>query len=80
MEIHNAQIDLVVVRSKGDYVVGRTGRIVDIDRDKRRVRVAWEGFNKTWVHAGVVEPIMNPYKIETGPEPNCYPVYIKLKA
>ena len=80
MEIHNAQIDLVVVRSKGDYVVGRTGRIVDIDKDKRRVRVAWEGFNKTWVLADCVEPIMNPYKIEPGPEPNCYPRYVKLKA
>lgn len=79
MKIEEAKLDLIVVRSKGDYVVGRTGRIVDIDEDNRRVRVAWEGFNKTWVKVECVELHSIPYRIEfSAHSRNLYPQYVKL--
>jgi len=52
-----------VVRSKGDYVVGRTGLIVAIDLDKNRAQVAWKGETKTWVSFKAIEPTSIPYKI-----------------
>lgn len=63
MNYQDAQIGQEVVRSKGDYVVGRTGEIIDRDETKNRVRVAWKGENKTWVSCDSVEPTFIPYEI-----------------
>lgn len=38
-----------VVRTKGDYVVGRTGVIIEINNETKRARVDWHGETKTWV-------------------------------
>jgi hypothetical protein len=62
MNIQNATIGLQVVRSKGDYVVGRVGDIIDIDTEKNRVKVSWG----TWVSISVVEPTSIPYEIIEG--------------
>ena len=53
-----------VVRSKGDYVVGRIGKIVEIDNDKKRARVDWVGETKTWVSFSVVAKTSIPYRID----------------
>lgn len=63
MNFQDTQIGQSVVRSKGDYVVGRTGEIIDRDEDKQRVRVAWKGYNKTWVAVASIELTMFPYEI-----------------
>ena len=52
-----------VVRSTGDYVVGRIGNVVAIDTDKNRVQVAWKGATTTWVSVNAVEPTSIHYKI-----------------
>lgn len=53
-----------VVRSKGDYVVGRKGPVVEIDEVNGRARVAWnEGGGRTWVKFDVIEPTSIPYEI-----------------
>lgn len=44
-----------VVRTKGDYVVGRKGIVVDTDPAKNRVQVDWYGNPKTWVSINVIE-------------------------
>ena len=59
----NIQIGLEVVRSKGDYVVGRIGKVVAIDFDKNRAQVQWNHENKTWVSFSVIEPTSIPYEI-----------------
>lgn len=53
----NFSIGMEVIRTKGDYVRGRTGQIVAIDHDKQRVQVAWKGSPKTWVKFDVIERI-----------------------
>ena len=64
MNIQTAQIGQEVVRSKGDYVVGRIGNILAIDYDKNRVQVSWESyFPTTWVKVDCVELTSIPYKI-----------------
>ena len=45
----NIEIGTEVVRSKGDYVVGRIGSVVAIDLDKNRAQVSWNCGIKTWV-------------------------------
>ncbi len=52
-----------VVRSKGDYVVGRIGIIIEIDNQKNRARVDWIDNPKTWVSFTVIEPTSIPYYI-----------------
>lgn len=66
MNITDAKIDLEVVRSKGDYVVGRIGKIIAIDQHANRVQVAWNNLPKTWVKADVIEPTSTPYQILSG--------------
>lgn len=51
-----------VVRSKGDYVVGYVGCVIDIDIDKLRARVNW-GENRTWVSFAALELTSIPYEI-----------------
>ncbi len=62
MNIQATQIGQEVVRSKGDYVVGRTGTILAIDYDKNRVQVSWG----SWVKVDAVEPTSIPYQITDG--------------
>lgn len=61
----DAKIGIRVVRSKGDYVVGRTGEIIEIDNEKNRVRVDWNEGTRTWVAIGSVELESIPYEIKT---------------
>lgn len=63
MTITEAQIGVEVVRSKGDYVVGRTGSIVAIDADKNRAQVAWSFGPITWVALASMELASIPYEI-----------------
>jgi len=55
-----------VVRSKGDYVVGRIGNVVSIDAEKNRAQVEWKGETKTWVAFGSLELTSIPYEIVAG--------------
>ena len=64
MKITEATIGLEVVRSKGDYVVGRIGNIIEIDLEKMRVNVNWKFANKSWVSINSVEPTSIPYQID----------------
>ena len=59
----NATIGQQVVRSKGDYVVGRIGNIIAIDTEKSRAQVDWNGETKTWVSFNSLEPTSIPYEI-----------------
>ncbi len=43
-----------VIRVSSDYTNGRKGPIVEIDHEKGRARVAWEGHPKTWVKFSVL--------------------------
>lgn len=60
-------IGLEVVRSIGDYVVGRVGKVIEIDNVKGRARVQWEAGVKTWVKFTVIEPTSIPYEIRSTP-------------
>lgn len=77
MNFQDTAIGQSVVRSKGDYVVGRTGEIIDRDENRQRVRVAWQGENRTWVSVGSIELTSTPYEIIPGnPEViRSYPKY-----
>jgi len=55
-----------VVRSVGDYVVGRTGLVVALDLVKNRAQVEWCGETKTWVSFKAIEPTSIPYEILPG--------------
>ena len=77
------QISQEVVRSKGDYVVGRTGLVVDIDSEKSRAQVEWYCDPKTWVSFTALEPTSVPYEIVDGAYNkrtgrHSYPKYRKL--
>lgn len=63
MNFQDVQIGQQVVRSKGDYVVGRIGEVIEKDEVNQRVRVAWAGETKTWVSVNSVEPTFIPYEI-----------------
>ena len=80
---YDFQIGDNVVRSKGDYVVGRTGDILELDLEKNRARVFWtnEGL-RTWVSFNAIAPTTIPYRIEPSrqikPGKWVYPKYVKL--
>lgn len=57
------EINQEVVRSRGDYVVGRIGIVVALDSAKRRAQVAWNNNPKTWVSFDSIEPTSIPYEI-----------------
>lgn len=67
-----------VVRTKGDYVVGRTGLIVAIDTEKNRAQVDWKPDPKTWVSFNSLELTSIPYKIVR--KPGSYPKYYKTNS
>ena len=52
-----------VVRTKDQYHVGYTGRIIEVDEVKKRVRVAWYNAPKTWVRFDVIALTSIPYEI-----------------
>jgi hypothetical protein len=52
-----------VVRSKGDYVVGRVGTIIAIDDEKQRAQVEWNHDPKSWVSFKSLELTSIPYEI-----------------
>ena len=52
------KVDQEVIRTKGDYVVGRKGMIVEIK--EQRARVAWYGHPRTWVSLDVIEHTLRP--------------------
>lgn len=62
-DIKHLKVGDEVVRSKGDYVVGRTGKIIAINKDKNRAQVDWFGNSKTWVSLDSIEPTSIPYAI-----------------
>jgi hypothetical protein len=74
MKNANLTIGQEVVRSKGDYVVGRIGLVVAIDAEKNRAQVEWNGNTKTWVSFNAIELTSNPYEIVT--EKGKWPKYI----
>ena len=55
-----------VVRSKGDYVVGRVGEILEIDTEKQRARVGWDQADRSWVAFKSLELESVPYEILPG--------------
>jgi hypothetical protein len=63
MNISNVRRGLEVVRSKGDYVVGSIGNVIDVDNIKQRAQVDWNNAKKTWVSADSIEPTDIPYEI-----------------
>lgn len=82
MFLSDAKIGIRVVRSKGDYVVGRTGSIIDIDEKSGRCQIDWDGSPKTWVAIDSIELENIPYEIieqplnkRTGRYP--YPKYVR---
>lgn len=67
-----------VVRTKGDYVVGRVGKIFAIDTIKMRAQVKWDGVPMTWVSFNALELTSIPYEILK--KGTTYPKYRKLIA
>lgn len=63
MHYQDVQIGQQVVRSKGDYVVGRIGEVVNKDEAKNRAQISWSGNTKTWVSVNAIEPTFIPYEI-----------------
>lgn len=57
------EIGTEVVRSKGDYVVGRVGSVVAVDAEKNRAQICWLTAPKSWVSFSVIEPTYIPYEI-----------------
>jgi hypothetical protein len=63
MTTQKFQIGQEVVRSKGDYVVGRIGKIISIDTEKHRAQVEWYNAPKSWVTFTALELTSIPYEI-----------------
>jgi hypothetical protein len=63
MTTTQATIGAEVVRSKGDYVVGRVGKIIAIDSEKGRAQVSWNTSDTTWVKFDSLELTSIPYEI-----------------
>jgi hypothetical protein len=64
MTTQNFQIGQEIVRSKGDYVVGRVGVIIALDTEKKRAQVKWNEDPKSWVLFTAIELTSKPYVIE----------------
>lgn len=74
MKKQNFEIGQEVVRTKGDYVVGRVGIIEAIDDVKNRVQVQWYNEVKTWISVNSIALTSIPYEIVR--RPNGYPKYM----
>lgn len=55
-----------VVRLKGDYTVGRIGKVLEIDHENNRAQVKWLYYPKSWVSITSIELTSVPYKIIEG--------------
>lgn len=78
MKIEEVKVGFQVVRSKGDYVVGRKGIILSTRLDhlgRNQVQVMWDSGPKTWVNINSVELTTIPYAIVLGGK---YPKYCKI--
>lgn len=62
----NFQIGQEVVRTMGDYVVGRIGSVIAIDSEKNRAQVKWVGETTTWVSFKALALTSIPYEITPG--------------
>lgn len=69
-DMKNITIGTEVVRSKGDYVVGRTGVVIALDTENNRAQVEWYTASTSWVKIGAIEPTSIPYEI-IEPKPMC---------
>lgn len=83
--ISEFKLDLEVVRTKGDYVVGRIGPIIEIDHEKNRAKIDWKGERKTWVSFSSLAPTSIPYIIipptyDIKGVRSAYPQYIRLNS
>lgn len=83
MDVSKIKSGLRVVRSKGDYVVGREGKVVALDLEKNRAQVEWDSAPKTWVAFAYLEDASTPYRLtefsvckKTGRQ--SYPKYVTL--
>ena len=73
-----------VVRTKGDYVVGRVGIIIDIENN--RAQVKWDGNGTSKVALNSIELTSIPYEIKPATETKdirghykfTYPKYVRL--
>ena len=73
-----------VVRSKGDYVVGRVGTIISIENN--RAQVKWDGCGTSKVSFNSIELTSTPYEIKPATETKdrfgyykfTYPKYVRL--
>ena len=80
MNIQDAKIGQEVVRSKGDYVVGRVGIIIAIEDN--RAQVKWELCATTKVSLNAIELTSIPYEIipaTTGRDRFGYPTHTHPK-
>lgn len=79
MEKSDVKIGVKVVRSKGDYVVGRVGNIIAI-LENDRVQVDWGKDGKSKVNIKVIELESIPYRIidePVGRDNKYYPKYYR---
>jgi hypothetical protein len=73
-----------VVRTKGDYVVGRTGFIIAVENN--RAQVKWDGFGTSKVALNSIELTSIPYEIKPATETKdrfgyykfTHPKYVRL--
>jgi len=63
MENLKFEIGQEVVRSKGDYVVGRIGKVIAIDAEKNMAQVEWNEDPKSWVSFNSLELTSIPFEI-----------------
>ena len=61
MELQKFSVGQEVVRSKGEYVVGRLGVILSIENEKAKVN--WQGCKISQVAISAIEPVAIPYEI-----------------
>lgn len=66
-----------VVRSKGDYVVGRIGIIISIENN--RALVKWDGYGNSKVSLNSIELTSIPYEIKPSIETKDRFGYLKLQ-
>lgn len=80
----NIQIGAEVVRTKGDYVVGRVGNVIAIENN--RAQVKWDGCGTSKVALASIELTSIPYEIKPATETKdrfgyykfTHPKYVRL--
>jgi len=77
MTTQEINIGQEVVRTKGDYVVGRTGIVEALDLEKNRAQVDWNQSTKSWVAFASLELTSIAYEIIPFKEWKDYKGYYK---